>query len=455
MQRYSKLKYPFPVKGTEWGTSEDEAELVSPKITKHGTHVIQNMGKYFGAHLYPTLANIQCSDAFAYADNNERDIVTAQQFLSGFLPSCTSLVPTTNDTRLLFEQGQDSTAICPATSESIYSGVVGDVTTANLVRIYKPEIKAINDLVGCCEPVLCDLNSTASCDLFGVPSRWSGKFYEPWQDTLSEAQFLSEWFLLQSLNNMTIPPPLTLDDIVQLGVLHKVHMDLITNQFNAENFGSTLLVHIVASMQQAIQGSPIPIPPGAGPHLLQSLTNKFLFYAGHDINLLYLRDLLRLEWETAHWLPNQPNVGSMLVFELHSYVNNSALESDYYVEAYFVTATPNQIRNAETLSSQNPPDRVLVSIPHCSHDVVLADGKVATRCNYTNFKEAARLAIRQACVSPTLAKYAKSMPSGPRETAWSFKVVVVAAVSIALLIVLWKYITLLNAPSGGNYAALK
>ncbi|RHY14457.1 hypothetical protein DYB25_010694, partial [Aphanomyces astaci] len=194
MQRYSKDKYPFPVKATDWGTSDDATELVSPKITKHGARVIRNMG----------------------------------------------------------------------------------------------------------------------------------------EDSLSEAQFLSEWFLLQSLNNMSLPPAMTLADVVSLGVIHKVHMDLITNEFNSENFGSTLLVHLVASMQQTIQqASPVSVKSGnhhdddddQGPHLLQSLSNKFLFYAGHDINLLFLKNL------TA--------------------------EVDFHVQAYFVAASPSQIRHAETLSPHN------------------------------------------------------------------------------------------------------
>ncbi|KAF0706742.1 hypothetical protein AaE_013972, partial [Aphanomyces astaci] len=45
MQRYSKDKYPFPVMATDWGTSDDATELVSPKITKHGARVIRNMGE--------------------------------------------------------------------------------------------------------------------------------------------------------------------------------------------------------------------------------------------------------------------------------------------------------------------------------------------------------------------------------------------------------------------------
>ncbi|RQM23555.1 hypothetical protein B5M09_011600, partial [Aphanomyces astaci] len=194
-------------------------------------------------------------------------------------------------------------------------------------------------------------------------------------DSLSEAQFLSEWFLLQSLNNMSLPPAMTLADVVSLGVIHKVHMDLITNEFNSENFGSTLLVHLVASMQQTIQqASPVSVKSGnhhdddddQGPHLLQSLSNKFLFYAGHDINLLFLKNLLRYD--------------------------------------------------------------------------------------------AAGLAIRQQCVSPTLAKYAATLLTPPRPSAsWTFKIVVVTVLSVALLGVVWKYIARFNqakSPEYTKYTAL-
>ncbi|KAF0691494.1 Aste57867_17296 [Aphanomyces stellatus] len=451
LQRYSKNKYPFPVTGTEWGTSDDATELVSPKITKHGALVIQRMGEYFSKHLYPSIAESKCSDAMAYADRNERDYVTAQEFLRGFLPSCAALTPVTNGTRLLFEQGQDPTATCPTASEAVYSGIVGGDDASNVARLYKPQVQALNDLLDCCEPVVCGQNDTdtSGCDLFDVPSQWNGAFYDPWHDSLSESQFLSEWFLLQSLNNMSLPGSLNLDDVVQLGAIHKAHMDLVTNQFNAENFGSTLLVHIVASMQQTIQQTPVSLASGDGPQLLQTLSNRFLFYAGHDINLLFLKNLLRLEWVTPNWLSNQPNPGSMLVFELHGYKNTSTLESDFYVQAYFVAASPLQIRTAATLTLDNPPDRVPVSIPHCSHDVLLADGSSAVRCNFTDFKKAAGHAIRQVCVSPTLAKYATSLLLPVPAASWGFKVVVVAVLSIALLTVMWKYITLLNTPKHG------
>ncbi|KDO20835.1 hypothetical protein SPRG_21323 [Saprolegnia parasitica CBS 223.65] len=466
MQRYSKNAFPFLVSAKDWGTSQNASELVSPKLTAHGRNAIQKMGEYFGAHLYPSLAQPStCHATFAYADDNERDIDTAQAFLDGFLPSaCAAVKPDTNGSRLLFEQGQDPTAACPATSQTLYKGIVGNATADNIVRHLVPEIQALNDIVDCCQPDVCAVASARSllagppttCTLFTVPSTWSGKFYEPWSDAFSEAQYLSEWFLLQSLNNMPLPPNKTLDEMVALGQVHNAHMQLVTNQFNAENFGSTLLVHLVAGMEEAITRVAVPIAPGPGPHLLHDVASNFLFYAGHDINLLYLKNLLRMEWATNDWNLNQPNPGSMLLFEVHADANKSASTSqeDFFVQAYFVAASPQQIRGAETLSPTNPPNRVPVSIPQCSKDVVLANGELQVQCRFQDFKATVGKAIRHACVSPSLQSYASTLwheEAASMRFAWSMETVALVLLSLILLIVTVRYIRLARAHASAEY----
>lgn len=70
-------------------------------------------------------------------------------------------------------------------------------------------------------------------------------------------------------------------------------MDLITNEVNSASFGATLLAHLTASFEQNILQKPLPVAKGAGPHILQRPDNRLLYYAAHDINLLYVRNLLR------------------------------------------------------------------------------------------------------------------------------------------------------------------
>ena len=70
-------------------------------------------------------------------------------------------------------------------------------------------------------------------------------------------------------------------------------MHTITNDFLAANFGSTLLVHITAGMMQTAHQRLIEQDNSEGPWIEQGLSNRFVYYAGHDINILFIRRLLR------------------------------------------------------------------------------------------------------------------------------------------------------------------
>jgi hypothetical protein len=201
-------------------------------------------------------------------------------------------------------------------------------------------------------------------------------------------------------------------------------MDLITNEVNSASFGATLLAHLTASFEQNVMGTSIPIGEGEGPRIAQPPDNQFLYYAAHDINLLYVRNLLRLQWHTKGWHPHQPVPGSMLVFELHSSADESVMsikkgrrvllpttsKSDrHFVKLYFVAASPEQMRNGEVLSDQNPPDRVPVIIPFCSEDVVLPNGSIDVRCSFSTFKKLIGKTLKHECVADTLQPFVDSL----------------------------------------------
>ncbi|KAF1794243.1 Histidine phosphatase superfamily [Phytophthora cactorum] len=422
--------FDLPLSANAWGTSEteDPAEIVSPKLTKHGFHVVKQMGaQYFRDHLYEEFLNAACEETFAYADNNQRDNLTAVAFLSGLYPLCKELVPITKETQLLFEQGQDPTADCPVCSKAVYEGITGSNDTSFVLQEIREEVAEVNDLLQCCAASVCSIDdepansdlieSSATCDLFGIPTQWNGAFYLPWKDTLSNADYFSEWLLLQSLNNMSLPSQLSFEKILSLAKIHETHMDLITNEVNSANFGATLLAHLTASFEQNIMQKPLPVAKGEGPHLLQGPENRLLYYAAHDINLLYVRNLLRLQWYTKGWRPHQPVPGGMLVFELHAtptkgnkqtspttseYRNlksagrvswdvEEAVDNEdtnrFYVKLYFVAASPEQIRNGDELSPENRPDRVQVTIPSCSEEIDVGDGATDVRCPFSTFKK--------------------------------------------------------------------
>lgn len=422
----------LPLRAVEWGTSEtdDPKEIVSPKITRHGYRLVQLMGKYFREHLYAQFLDDHCDASFAYADANQRDNRTAEAFLRGMYPECSHLAPTTNQTRLLFEQGQDPTATCPVCSRAVYEGIAGAKDTRYLIAEHRDKIRAVNDLLECCGPSICALNESDSqspvpsssddgkCDFFHIPSKWKGAFYSPWRDSLSESEYFTEWLLLQALNNMSLPSMLSFERILELSKLHEVHMNLVTNQVNSANFGATLLAHITASLEEAVSGQPVPLPEGEGPRLLQPPRTKFLYYAGHDINLLYIRKLLRLQWYTKGWHPHQPTPGGMIVFELYSAhdgskrcASGSSSEDCAYVKAFFMSASPQQMRNGETLSDNNPPERVPLVIPLCSEEVVDLRGDSELRCPFSKFKSLIGRTLKHECVADTLRPYVDSLTS--------------------------------------------
>ncbi|RLN02239.1 hypothetical protein BBJ28_00000229 [Nothophytophthora sp. Chile5] len=444
----------LPLSANEWGTSEteDPTEIVSPKLTKHGYHVVELMGEvsistYFRDHLYKEFLDVACKQTFAYADDNQRDNLTALAFLSGLYPSCKELVPITKQTQLLFEQGQDPTANCPVCSKA---GITGSNDTRFVLQDIRKEVAEVNELLQCCEASVCSADSKTddifsperpeTCDLFSIPTQWNGAFYLPWKDTLSNTDYFSEWLLLQSLNNMTLPSQLTFEKILSLSTIHEVvlallqilstHMDLITNEVNSASFGATLLAHLTASFEQNIREKPLPVAEGEGPHLLQGPDNRLLYYAAHDINLLYVRNLLRLQWYTKGWHPHQPVPGSMLVFELHStatttskVASNAAKsrnlksagfesthtawnleeaeekevddESRFFVKLYFVAASPEQMRNGDELTPEN--------------EVDIGDGEKDVRCAFTTFKKLMGKTLKHECVADTLRPFVDSL----------------------------------------------
>ncbi|EGZ15814.1 hypothetical protein PHYSODRAFT_508446, partial [Phytophthora sojae] len=182
---------------------------------------------YFREHLYQEFLNATCKETFAYADNNQRDNLTAIAFLSGLYPLCKELVPSTKETELLFEQGQDPTTNCPVCSRA---GITGSNDTRFVLQEIRDEVAEVDELLQCCAPSVCDAKdksdnaseSSATCDLFDIPTTWNGAFYLPWKDTLSNADYFSEWLLLQSLNNMSLPAELTFEKILSLAKIHEV-----------------------------------------------------------------------------------------------------------------------------------------------------------------------------------------------------------------------------------------
>jgi hypothetical protein len=136
----------------------------------------------------------------------------------------------------------------------------------------------------------------------------------------------------------------------------------------ARSFGSDLLLHLLATLVQLTEG-----PGSAAISGLQSRpTDKMVYYAGHDINIYYIRVLLGLNWLTESFNVNQSPPGGMLRFELARQApaqqGGGGELTEWFVRVYFESMSMEQQRDVEHAlrPGKNEPDRVFVAIPGCS-----------------------------------------------------------------------------------------
>lgn len=146
------------------------------------------------------------------------------------------------------------------------------------------------------------------------------------------------------------------------------------------------------------------------PGLKSKPSDRMVYYAGHDINIYFVRVLLGLNWLTESYNINQSPPGGLLRFELShaasstmSARNNTAgtegmtgmdnNSSSKFVKIFFEAQTMGQQRRAEELhgATGNVPDRVAVAIPGC------ASGPEQS-CPFEQFQQLVSTAVNRQCV---------------------------------------------------------
>ena len=276
-------------------------------------------------------------------------------------------------------------------------------------------IQRLSDAVDCCRPAVCpDKDDATGCTLAMQPtSAWTGLFYQFYRGPFWSAASLTEYLQLLYLNNMSlagVAPGLGAAQLSELMLLHQSELDVTEDQIATQSFGSDLLAHLLATMQQLLLGRTLP---GLASHR----GDKLVYYAGHDLNLYFLRNFLRLNWLSSSWNSNEAMPGGMLQFELLSRPAAAAAAAaapraagrraferapssggawpaaaSYFVKVYFVSASYEQQRTAAELTPAAGPDRVFVTIPQC------ATGPEAS-CPLEGFRQLVLSSIRAECVS--------------------------------------------------------
>lgn len=297
-----------------WGADKIAA------LTKHGKEVIKQMGSHMAEVILPKVP--YNFTVYADLDSTHRDIETAEAFMQGAYPSANFTVSDWGANhpyymKRLMNQGNTSTPLCPVSGdlENVVLAEIGGNMTRLSIEQSVP-IMQINDALDCCSNTVCSItNSTSSdrCTLMDIPSFWEGRkaYWEDIEGPLSVAAKLAEYIQLLYLNNMDwqrLVPSMTENQLANIMRLHEESMGIADDAWNARSAGSEMLVHITATFQQAVSKEEIP-------GLRSSPDDSLVFYAAHDINIYLLRRLLRLNWLTESFNPNESPPGMKCFFQ--------------------------------------------------------------------------------------------------------------------------------------------
>ena len=173
----------------------------------------------------------------------------------------------------------------------------------------------------------------------------------------------------------------------------------------ARPFGSALLAHLAATLTQWADG--------AEPAVAHAPSERLVYYAAHDTNLLYLAELLELKWLAKGWQPNHTPPGGMLAVEVLAPSNAANPSDQWQLSLFFDVQTPQQMRDLSSLSDATEstrPSRVPVTVPGCS--ARLSEGGPLL-CPLPTFLQLVGRAVRAECITPApLRAFAEGLGGG-------------------------------------------
>jgi len=180
-------------------------------------------------------------------------------------------------------------------------------------------------------------------------------YWAPWQGGSWSAGSVAEYLQMLYLNSMDWTKVADVTEDVLIRTLLAPHtwiMDFAWNDALARHYVADLSVHIAATAANILEGIEVP-------NLQSRSSDKLVFYAGHDSNLVMLRRILRLRYAIRSWNENQYGTGQMLEIELLR-ANGTG-----FVRLY-ETAMSYQSQRAGAVLAPDPVSRVFAIIPGCS-----------------------------------------------------------------------------------------
>lgn len=144
---------------------------------------------------------------------------------------------------------------------------------------------------------------------------------------------------------------------------------------------------MLASLQQGLTKTAIP-------GVEQDTSKNILLLQGHDFNLFYMFEILKLKS-----ILEQAEAARSVLFSTTGMLRFDLLQDDnnptqYYVQISYVVPTPQQQRSSEALSfKENPPAIVVLTTPFCNSQVY---------CPYETFKALVLEHISLDCIQDPL-----------------------------------------------------
>ncbi|MHA7847489.1 bifunctional glucose-1-phosphatase/inositol phosphatase [Serratia sp. D1N4] len=325
-------------------------------LTTKGGVLEVYMGHYFNAWLKQTgvLPQEGCpadGSVYVYANSLQRTVATAQFFSNGAFPGCDISVhhqdkmgemdPTFNP---IITDNSD------AFNQQALSAMNAKLASLKLDASYEQLAQIIDykDSAACKTDKQCDLTAEPS-KMSAVPGKEPGV-----SGPLKVGNSLVDAFMLQyyegfPMKNVAWGKIVTPHQWQQLAQLKDGYQDsLFTSTVVAQNVAKPLLTYINSALiSERKAGSP-----------------KLTVLVGHDSNIASLLSAMQFKpYQLPHQYEKTP-IGGKLVFQRW---HDGKSDRDLLKIEYVYQSTE-QLRNAEPLTLQNPPQRVTLALEGCPVD---------------------------------------------------------------------------------------
>ena len=341
-----------------------EWETAPSVQTPRGNQLIALMGDYYRARFRRSglLSGDPAVDGplvYIRADNDQRTIATAtilgKALVSVGEPDVHALPEGQVDPLFRSYPAHVGTPNMDLAEASVLGRVGGDLS--NLDLAYERQYSELNTIL---YGPGADVGKLASITGPSKISVGSKSYLVSLKGPLRAAEEAIDSFILQYADGKPISEvgwgrvdEKTLTDLL---TLHSAFFDLADRTFYAAQVqGSNLASHIVDTLEQGAQADSVPGalgPPG----------ERIVILAGHDSNIANIGGLFDMDWMVPGTQANPVLPGGALVFELWK---RGDAPGAYYVRTSYVAQTLGQLRNATSLSLDNPPARAAICIPGC------------------------------------------------------------------------------------------